>query len=228
MTEQCKSCELQTEQLVDLNKTIAKEFFKEVTYPWEVLPIIHDYILKLGSSLSEEAFDKRGEDIWIAKNAVIADNVSITGPCMIDEKAELRPGAFIRGNVIIGKGATVGNSTELKNTILFDEVEVPHYNYVGDSILGYRAHMGAGAVTSNIKNDKTNVVIKAGEGKFETGLRKMGAVLGDHVQVGCNCVLNPGTIVGKDTSIYPLNSVRGYVPGNSIYKEKGCIVSKKD
>ena len=180
----------------------------------------------MGNTLSEDIFEKKGEDIWIAKSATIAETASITGPCIIDEGATLRPGAFVRGNVIVGKKTTVGNSTELKNVILFDEVEVPHYNYVGDSVLGYKAHMGAGAITSNVKNDKTNVVVKAGDTKIETGLRKFGAILGDWVQVGCNCVLNPGSVIGAKTNIYPLNSVRGFVPGEMIYKEKDSIVQK--
>lgn len=218
--------ELEVTSLVDLDKTIAKEIFSDVTYPWEVLPLIHDFVIKLGNTLSEDIFEKKGEDIWIAKSATIAETASITGPCIIDEGATLRPGAFVRGNVIVGKKTTVGNSTELKNVILFDEVEVPHYNYVGDSVLGYKAHMGAGAITSNVKNDKTNVVVKAGETKIETGLRKFGAILGDWVQVGCNCVLNPGSVIGAKTNIYPLNSVRGFVPGEMIYKEKDSIVQK--
>ena len=218
--------ELEVKSLMDLDKTIAKDIFDDVTYPWEVLPLIHDYVIKLGNTLSEEIFEKKGDDIWIAKSATIAETASITGPCIIDEGATLRPGAFVRGNVIVGKKTTVGNSTELKNVILFDEVEVPHYNYVGDSVLGYKAHMGAGAITSNVKNDKTNVVVKAGETKIETGLRKFGAMLGDWVQVGCNCVLNPGTVIGAKTNVYPLNSIRGFVPGEMIYKEKDCIVQK--
>ena len=218
--------ELEVTSLVDLDKTIAKEIFNDVTYPWEVLPLIHDFVIKLGNTLSAEIFDKKGDDIWIAKSASIAETASITGPCIIDEGATLRPGAFVRGNVIVGKKTTVGNSTELKNVILFDEVEVPHYNYVGDSVLGYKAHMGAGAITSNVKNDKTNVVVKAGSIRIETGLRKFGAILGDWVQVGCNCVLNPGSVIGAKTNIYPLNSIRGFVPKEMIYKEKDIIVQK--
>jgi len=218
--------ELEVRNLMDLDKTIAKEIFDDVTYPWEVLPLIHDFVIKLGNTLPEDLFEKKGEDIWIARSATIAPTASITGPCIIDEGATLRPGAFVRGNAIVGKKATVGNSTELKNVILFDQVEVPHYNYVGDSVLGFKAHMGAGAITSNVKNDKTNVVVKAGEERFETGLRKFGAMLGDWVQVGCNCVLNPGTVIGAYTNVYPLNSVRGFIPGKMIYKEKGVIVPK--
>ncbi|MBO6015810.1 MAG: UDP-N-acetylglucosamine pyrophosphorylase [Lachnospiraceae bacterium] len=220
--------ELEVRSLMDLDKTIAKEIFDDVVYPWEVLPLIHDFIIRLGNTLPEELFEKRGEDIWIARSASIAPTASIAGPCIIDEEATLRPGAFVRGNAIVGKKATVGNSTELKNVILFDQVEVPHYNYVGDSVLGFKAHMGAGAITSNVKNDKTNVVVKAGETKFETGLRKFGAMLGDWVQVGCNCVMNPGTVIGAHTNVYPLNSIRGFVPANMIYKEKGVIVEKSE
>ncbi|MBR1691422.1 MAG: UDP-N-acetylglucosamine pyrophosphorylase [Lachnospiraceae bacterium] len=219
--------ELEVSSLLDLDRTIAREIFSEVTYPWEVLPLIHDFVIRLGSILPEDVFFRKGEDIWIARSATIAKTASITGPCIIDEGATLRPGAFVRGNVIVGKKTTVGNSTELKNVILFDQVEVPHYNYVGDSVLGFKAHMGAGAITSNVKNDKTNVVVKAGQEQFETGLRKFGAILGDWVQVGCNCVLNPGSVIGAQTNIYPLNSVRGYVPANSIYKEKDSIVPKE-
>lgn len=218
--------ELEVRCLMDLEKTIAKELFEGITYPWEVLPLIHDFVIKLGSTLPEEVFFQKGEDIWIARSASIAGTASITGPCIIDEGAVLRPGAFVRGNVIVGKKATVGNSTELKNVVLFDQVEVPHYNYVGDSVLGFKAHMGAGAITSNVKNDKTNVVVKAGDERIETGLRKFGAMLGDMVQVGCNSVLNPGTVIGAASNIYPLSSIRGYIPGGMIYKEKGVIVPK--
>ena len=183
--------------------------------------------MKLGNTLPEEIFEKRGENVWVAKSAKVAPTAYINGPCIIDEEAEIRHCAFIRGNAIVGKGATVGNSTELKNVVLFDKVEVPHYNYVGDSVLGFKAHLGAGAITSNVKNDKTNVVVRAGETKIETGLRKFGAILGDWVQVGCNCVLNPGSIIGAKTNIYPLNSIRGFVPGEMVYKEKDSIVQKK-
>lgn len=215
--------------LFDLNETIAVDLFTEnVMYPWDLLPKIHDFILNLGSTLDPKRFEKRGQDIWIAKSATIFDSAYIAGPCIIDEDAQLRQCAFIRGNAIIGKGCVVGNSCELKNVILFNQCEVPHYNYVGDSILGFHAHMGAGSITSNIKSDRTNVVIHDGEEKLATGLRKMGAMLGDYVEVGCNSVLNPGTVVGRHTNIYPLSMVRGCVPSNHIYKDKEHVVIKDD
>ena len=222
--EQCR-----IENLYDLNETIAKDIFDGVTYPWEVLPKIHDFILKLGATLDSEEYEHRqyGEDVWIHKSAVVFDSVYIHGPAIICRDAEVRQCAFIRGNAIVGEKATVGNSTELKNVILFNHVEVPHYNYVGDSVLGYYAHMGAGAITSNIKADRKNIIIRDGEHEYVTGLRKIGAMLGDHVEVGCNTVLNPGTIVGRYTNIYPVNSVRGVVPEHSIYKAKGNIVNKE-
>lgn len=209
---------------LDVNKTLAQFLFDGIEYPWEVLPRLESFIMQLGPMLPAEDFNQVGENIWIAKSARIADSASITGPCIIDADAQIRHCAFIRGNAIIGKSAVVGNSCEIKNSLLFDEVEVPHYNYVGDSVLGYRAHLGAGAITSNIKNDKKNVVIKFPLGQIETGLRKLGAVVGDGVQVGCNTVLNPGTVIGKNTRIYPLNSVRGWVDENSIYKQEGNVI----
>lgn len=209
---------------LDVNKTLAQFLFDGIEYPWEVLPRLESFIMQLGPMLPAEDFNQVGENIWIAKSARIADSASITGPCIIDADAQIRHCAFIRGNAIIGKGVVVGNSCEIKNSLLFDEVEVPHYNYVGDSVLGYRAHLGAGAITSNIKNDKKNVVIKFPLGQIETGLRKLGAVVGDGVQVGCNTVLNPGTVIGKNTRIYPLNSVRGWVDENSIYKQEGNVI----
>lgn len=211
------------DKYLDVNKTLAQFLFEGIEYPWEVLPRIEAFIMQLGPMLPAEEFDKIGDNVWIAKSATIADTASITGPCIIDANAQVRHCAFIRGNAIIGKGAVVGNSCEIKNSLLFDEVEVPHYNYVGDSVLGYRAHLGAGAITSNIKNDKKNVVIKFPLGEIETGLRKLGAVVGDGVQVGCNTVLNPGTVIGRNTRIYPLNSVRGWVDENSIYKKEGTV-----
>lgn len=217
---------IKTDLLFDLNYSIAAELFKDVVYPFEALPHIGEFILKLGQSLSEDEFEKIGENIWISKTAVVAPSASITGPCIIDSDAEVRHCAFIRGNAIIGKGAVVGNSTELKNVVLFDKVQVPHYNYVGDSVLGYKAHMGAGAITSNVKSDKTLVTVKMCDEKIETGLKKFGAILGDEVEVGCGSVLNPGTIIGKKTQIYPLSSVRGVVAENSIYKRAGEIVTK--
>ncbi|MBP3458415.1 MAG: UDP-N-acetylglucosamine pyrophosphorylase [Lachnospiraceae bacterium] len=211
------------DKYLDVNKTLAQFLFEGIDYPWEVLPRIEAFIMQLGPMLPAEEFDRIGENVWIAKSATVADSASITGPCIIDANAQIRHCAFIRGNAIIGKGAVVGNSCEIKNSLLFDEVEVPHYNYVGDSVLGYKAHLGAGAITSNIKNDKKNVVIKFPLGEIETGLRKLGAVVGDGVQVGCNTVLNPGTVIGKNTRIYPLNSVRGWVDENSIYKKEGTV-----
>ena len=213
-------------QLFDLNFTIAVHLFDGVQYPFEVLPKIKDFILKLGNSLNADEFEKIGDDVWVAKSAKIAESASITGPAIIDADAEIRHCAFIRGNAIVGKGAVVGNSTELKNVVLFDKVQVPHYNYVGDSVLGYKSHMGAGSITSNVKSDKTLVTVKCGDEKIETGLKKFGAILGDEVEVGCGSVLNPGTIVGKKSQIYPLSSVRGVVKENSIYKRAGEIVTK--
>lgn len=207
-------------ELFDLHETIAAALFDGVTYPWEALPKIHEFILETGEKLPEDIYDRRGDDIWVAKSAKIAPSASLNGPLIIDEDAEIRHCAFIRGNAIVGKGAVVGNSTELKNVVLFNKVQVPHYNYVGDSILGYKAHMGAGSITSNVKSDKTPVVVKDGELSYETGLKKMGAMLGDHVEVGCNSVLNPGTVVGRKTNIYPTSCVRGVVPAGHIYKNR--------
>lgn len=217
---------LTVKELYTLKETIAAELFEEATYPWEVLPHIGDFILKLGESLSEEVYEKQGENIWIAKSAKVAKSAYIAGPAIIDEEAEIRHCAFIRGNAIVGKNAVVGNSTELKNVVLFNRVQVPHYNYVGDSVLGYKAHMGAGSITSNVKSDKTPVVVKTSEGNMETGRKKFGAMIGDAVEVGCGSILNPGTVVGANTNIYPLSSVRGFVPGNSVYKKQGEVAKK--
>lgn len=217
---------LMIKSLLDLKETIASDIFTGCTYPWEVLGKIKTEILKIGEALSPEEYDKIGEDIWIAKSAKIAPTAFIAGPTIICKDAEIRHCAFIRGSVIVGEGAVVGNSTELKNVILFNKVQVPHYNYVGDSILGYKAHMGAGAITSNVKSDKSLVSVHAGELVIETGLKKFGAILGDNVEVGCNSVLNPGTVVGRSANIYPLSMVRGYVPEASIYKKAGEIVAK--
>lgn len=217
---------LKNMELYDLTKTISKDLISSKEYPWEVLPFIKEYVIKLGNELSLEKFDKIGEDIWIAKTAKVAKSADIHGPCIIDENAEIRQCAFIRGSVIVGKECVVGNSTELKNCILFDKVQVPHFNYIGDSILGYKAHLGAGAVTSNVKSDKSLVEIKFGDSIIKTGLKKLGAILGDNVEVGCNSVLCPGSIVGKNTSIYPLSMVRGIVGENKIYKEKNQIIDK--
>ena len=219
--EECK-----VYNLYNLEETIAKELLEEVTYPWEALAKINDYILEIGSKLDTEKYDKIGDDIWIAKTAKVMPTAYIHGPAIIGENAEIRHCAFIRGKVIVGEGAVVGNSTELKNVILFNKVQVPHYNYVGDSILGYKAHMGAGSITSNVKSDKKLVVVKNGEDRIETGIKKFGAMIGDEVEIGCGSVLNPGTIVGKNSNIYPLSSVRGVIPKNSIYKNKNEIVKK--
>ena len=219
------------ENMYDLNETIAAPLFEGAVYPWEVLGRIGEFIERLGASLPPERFEKRGENVWVAKSAKVFDSAYIAGPCIIDEEAEVRQCAFIRGKAIVGKGAVVGNSTELKNVVLFNRVQVPHYNYVGDSILGFRAHMGAGSVTSNVKSDKTLVLIhdRCGEREeaLETGLKKMGAMLGDRVEVGCNSVLNPGTVVGRDTNIYPLSCVRGCVPAEHIFKNPHEIVAKQ-
>lgn len=215
-------------ELYTLDETIAKDIFDGMTYPWEILPKISEFILRLGASLPEDKYEKRGENIWIAKSAKVYPSAYINGPAIIDEEAEIRHCAFIRGNAIVGKGAVVGNSTELKNVILFNKVQVPHYNYVGDSILGYKAHMGAGSITSNVKSDKTLVVVKAEEECCETGLKKFGAMLGDNVEVGCNSVLNPGTVIGRETNIYPGSMVRGVIPPHSIYKKQCEIVNKEE
>ena len=218
---------VKTEQLYDLEHTIAKELLSECEYPWLALPRIKETVLSLIETLSLDEYDAPAPDIRIANSAKIAKSATVCGPTIIGPDTEIRTGAYIRGSVIVGKGCVVGNSCELKNAILFDNVQVPHFNYVGDSILGYRSHTGAGAVTSNVKSDKTLVCVKTPDGCFETGLKKFGAMLGDFVEVGCNSVLNPGTVIGRNTNIYPLSSVRGYVPANSIYKSKDCIVQKK-
>lgn len=219
--------EMTIKELYTLEETIAKDIFEGATYPWEVLPKIGSFIKELGETLSSEEYDKVGEDVWIAKSANVFESAYIHGPAIIGKNAEVRHCAFIRGNAIVGEGAVVGNSTELKNVILFNKVQVPHCNYVGDSILGYKAHMGAGSITSNVKSDKKLVVIKTPEGPVETGLKKFGAMLGDEVEVGCGTVLNPGSVVGSHTNIYPLSSVRGFVPAGSIYKKQGEVVEKQ-
>ena len=212
--------------LYNLEETIAGKLFEGAEYPWEVLPKISAFIVELGNTLSSEDYEKRGENVWVAKSAKVAPTAYINGPAIIGKDAELRHCAFIRGNAIVGEGAVVGNSTELKNVVLFNKVQVPHYNYVGDSILGYRAHMGAGSITSNVKSDKTLVVVKDTEEQIATGLKKFGAMLGDCVEVGCNSVLNPGTVVGRNSQIYPTSCVRGVIHENSIYKKRGEIVEK--
>ena len=219
--EDCK-----IKNLYNLEETIAKEIFVGCEYPWEVLPKIKDFIIKLGESLNTDEYEKVGENIWIAKSATIAPTAYINGPAIIGKNAEIRHCAFIRGNAIVGENAVVGNSTELKNVILFNNVQVPHYNYVGDSILGYKAHMGAGSITSNVKSDKKLVVVKNENEKIETGLKKFGAMIGDNVEVGCGSILNPGSVIGKNSNIYPLSSVRGVVAENSIYKKQGEVVQK--
>lgn len=219
--EECK-----IKELYNLEETIAKELLESVTYPWEALPKIADFIIEIGNKLDPEKYEKKGENVWIAKSAKVAPTAYINGPAIIGEDAEIRHCAFIRGKAIVGNGAVVGNSTELKNVILFNKVQVPHYNYVGDSILGYKSHMGAGSITSNVKSDKKLVVVKNGKEQIETGIKKFGAMLGDEVEVGCGSVLNPGSVIGKNTNIYPLSSVRGVVPKNSIYKNKNEVVEK--
>lgn len=223
--------EITISELYDLNETIAAALFEGVTYPWEVLPRIRDFILNLGAALPEDRFEKSGEDVWVARSAKVAPTACLNGPLIIDEDAEIRHCAFVRGSAIVGKGAVVGNSTELKNVVLFNKVQVPHYNYVGDSVLGYKSHMGAGSITSNVKSDKTLVVVKGknAEGAYaiETGLKKMGAMLGDNVEVGCNSVLNPGTVIGRESNVYPTSCVRGVIPARHIFKAQDRIVAKK-
>ncbi len=214
-------------ELLDLSKTIAAELFEGKTYPWEALDEIKPFILKLGETLDPEEYDHPAEGIWIAKDATVFPSAYIGAPCIIDHEAEVRHCAFIRGSAIVGKGAVVGNSVELKNVVLFDNVQTPHYNYVGDSVLGYKAHMGAGSITSNVKSDKTLVVVHQPGDPIETGRKKFGAILGDNVEVGCNSVLNPGTIVCRRSSIYPTSCVRGVVPEDSIYKDKDNVVIRK-
>lgn len=213
--------------LFDISKTIAGDLFENTRYPWEVLDKIGDFIIRLGETLSPDEYEKNGDNIWIAKDAVVYPSAYIAGPCIIGHKTEVRPGAFIRGNALVGDGCVVGNSTELKNVILFDGVQVPHYNYVGDSVLGYKAHMGAGSITSNVKSDKTPVVIKDGREEINTGRKKVGAMLGDGVEIGCNSVLNPGTVIGRGSSVYPVMSVRGVIPQNCILKNSGEITEKR-
>ena len=220
--------EMTVAKMYNLNETIAKDIFEGVTYPWEVLPKISDFIVKLGETLPADEYDKVGENVWIAKSAKVFESAYIHGPAIIGKDAEVRHCAFIRGNAIVGEGAVVGNSTELKNVILFNKVQVPHYNYVGDSVLGFHSHMGAGSITSNVKSDKTLVVVKDGKEEIKTGLKKFGAMLGDYVEVGCNSVLNPGTVIGAHTNVYPLSMVRGVVAEHSIYKNRNEVVQKNE
>lgn len=213
-------------ELYDLTETAAKPLLESVTYPWEALPKIKDFIIELGNSLDPEEYEKRGENIWIHKSATVFDSAYIAGPCIIGKDTEVRQCAFIRGSALVGDNCVVGNSAELKNVIIFNNVQVPHYNYVGDSILGFHSHMGAGSITSNVKSDKTLVHVKGADFDIATGMKKFGAMLGDYVEVGCNSVLNPGTVIGSHSNIYPLSRVRGYVPSNSIYKDRNDIVTK--
>ena len=219
--EECK-----IKNLYNLEETMSKPLLEKFIYPWEALPEINDFIIQLGNKLDKEIYELKGENIWVAKSATVAPTAYIKGPVIIGENAEIRHCAFIRGKAIIGNNTVVGNSTELKNVILFNNVQVPHYNYVGDSILGYKSHMGAGSITSNVKSDKKLVIVKDGKEKIETGLKKFGAMIGDQVEVGCGSILNPGSVIGKNTNIYPLSSVRGVVPKNSIYKNQNEIVEK--
>lgn len=218
--------QLKISNLYNLDETIAAPLFEQAVYPWEVLVKISDFILKLGSTLDSNIYEQYDEDIWIAKSADVFDSAYLHGPLIIDENAQVRQCAFIRGSAIVGKNAVVGNSTELKNSILFNFVQCPHYNYIGDSILGFKSHTGAGVITSNLKSDKSLVTVAIDGKRIETGIKKFGAMIGDNVEVGCNSVLNPGTVIGKNTSVYPLSPVRGYVPENSIYKSKENIVTK--
>ena len=219
---------IKTVELYDLSHTLAAPLLSKYEFPWEALPHIKEFVIELGKTLSPDEYNNPCENVWIAKSAKIAPSATVSAPCIIGKDTELRTGAFIRGSVIVGDGCVVGNSCELKNAILFDCVQVPHFNYIGDSILGYRSHTGAGAITSNVKSDKTLVTVKGEDGEaIPTGLKKFGAMLGDFVEVGCNSVLNPGTVIGRNTNIYPLSSVRGTVPPNSIFKSQGNIVEKK-
>ncbi|MBE5907082.1 MAG: UDP-N-acetylglucosamine pyrophosphorylase [Lachnospiraceae bacterium] len=220
--EQCK-----IENMYTLKESVAGSYLETLTYPWEALPLIKEWIIAIGEKLDKTVYEEVSEHVWIAKSAKVFETATILAPAIIGEETEVRPGAFIRGNAIVGNHCVVGNSTELKNVILFNNVQVPHYNYVGDSILGYKSHMGAGSITSNVKSDKTLVVVKNGNSTIETGLKKFGAMLSDYVEVGCNSVLNPGTIIGKNTNIYPLSPVRGVIPSNSIYKSQENIVTKR-
>ena len=220
--------ELKISALYDLEQTFAKELLERYEYPWEALPHIGEFIIELGNKLPEDEYEKRGEAIWIHKTASVFDSAYIKGPCIIGRDTEVRQCAFIRGNALVGEKCVVGNSTELKNVILFNVVQVPHYNYVGDSILGFHSHMGAGSITSNVKSDKTLVTVKTPDGRVETGLKKFGAMLGDYVEVGCNSVLNPGSVIGSHTNVYPLSFVRGYVPAGSIFKKPDDVVLKNN
>lgn len=228
MNQEELKCACRISQLFqNLDETLARPLLEQAEFPWEVLPSIHDFILQLGPTLSKEIYEEKEEHVWIAKSAKIYPNTYIAGPAIIGPDTEVRPGAFVRGNALVGAGCVIGNSTELKNVIIFNSVQVPHYNYVGDSILGYKSHMGAGSITSNVKADKTLVEVKGGEGVIPTGLKKFGAILGDHVEIGCNTVLNPGSVVGSHSNVYPVSMVRGFIPANSIYKKQGEVAEKQ-
>lgn len=218
---------LKIKNILDLEQTIAKDFFEGLTYPWEVFAGLDEKIIKLGESLPKDKFDEVAPHVWVAKSAKVAPTAYLGAPLIVDEEAEIRHCAFIRGSAVVGKGTVVGNSTELKSSILFNSVQVPHYNYVGNSVLSYKSHMGAGSITSNLKSDKSLVSIATADGKVDTGLKKLGAILGSYVEVGCNSVLNPGTVIGSHTNVYPLSMVRGYIPANSIYKKAGEVVEKR-
>lgn len=220
--------DIKVKDLYSLEESLAGEMLSKCEYPWEALPKIKDLILELGPKLSEDEYDYKGDNVWIAKTAKIYPNNYIAGPTIIGPETEVRPGAFIRGNALVGSKCVVGNSTELKNVILFNNVQVPHYNYVGDSILGYKAHMGAGSITSNVKSDKQLVIVHNEGENIETGLKKFGAMLGDNVEVGCNSVLNPGTVIGKCSNVYPTSCVRGVVAKCSIHKNSGEVIKKHE
>ena len=215
-------------ELYDLDHTLAKEYLCGFEYPWEALKGIKDMIIALGKTLNKDEYDEVSENVWIHKTAKVFPSAYIAAPCIIGANTEVRHCAFIRGSALVGEDCVVGNSCELKNVILFDHVQTPHYNYVGDSILGYYSHMGAGSITSNVKSDKKLVVVHNKEENIETGLKKFGAMIGDHVEVGCNSVLNPGTVIGRNSNVYPLSRVRGLIPENSIYKDEGIIVEKRE
>ena len=215
------------QELFDLNHTLAADYLRGFTYPWEALKGIKDEIIRIGESLDPAEYDQVAPQVWVHKTATVAPTAFLGAPCIIGAKTEVRHCAFVRGSALVGEGCVVGNSVELKNVILFDSVQTPHYNYVGDSILGYKSHMGAGSITSNVKSDKTLVVVRSKDESVETGLKKMGAMLGDYVEVGCNSVLNPGTVIGRNSNVYPLSSVRGVVPAGSIHKNNGTVVTKR-
>ncbi|MEF9938760.1 MAG: UDP-N-acetylglucosamine pyrophosphorylase [Clostridium sp.] len=223
-----KKEQMKMTELYDLSHTMAADFLLEYEYPWDALAGISDFLIELGKQLPKEEYEMRGEHIWIHKTAKVAETAFLNGPLIVCKEAEIRHCAFVRGSALVGEGAVVGNSTELKNVILFDKVQVPHYNYVGDSILGYKAHMGAGSITSNVKSDKLLVNIHGEDGEIQTGRKKVGALIGDYVEVGCNSVLNPGTVIGRNSSVYPLSGVRGCIDCNSIYKKQGEVAQKND